>query len=60
MRKLTCSEKELNEAQLKEIRGAGGGIPLPAYNCVAGCDTHCGTKPGSKGMMYESNDEFWN
>jgi hypothetical protein len=59
MRKLTCPEKELNEAQIKEIRGAEG-IPLPAYNCVAGCDTHCGDKPGSQGRMYESNSNFWN
>ena len=61
MRKLTDSMEELNDARIKEVRGGADPIgPLPAINCVADCDDHCGTKKGSKGRMYESTEEFVN
>lgn len=61
MKKLTDSVKVLNDERIKEIRGGSDpGGPLPAINCVYGCDSHCGTKKGSKGGMYESTEEFVN
>lgn len=52
LKKLTGSHKELDSKETREIRGG-------QHGCCYECDDHCGTKPGSKGGMYEMLGDFY-